>query len=135
MEFHPDKCTLLRITNKRTPIENTYTIHNVALESQTAAKYLGITIDNRLSWDDHCNAAYRKASSMLSFLERNIQKCPRQTKINCYNALVRPMMEYGCCVWDPHKIYQINKLEKLNKRAARFITGNYHLEHGESKKI
>ena len=71
---------------------------------------------------------------MLSFLERNIQKCPRQIKENCINALVRPVMEYGCCVWDPHKIYQINKLEKLNKRAARFIRGNYRLEHGETQK-
>ena len=105
MEFHPEKCTLLRITNKREPITNTYTIHNVVLDTQTAAKYLGVTIDNQLNWDDHCNTAYRKASSMLSFLERNIQKCPRQIKENCYNALVRPILEYGCCVWDPHKTH------------------------------
>ena len=36
--------------------------------------------------------------------------------------------------WDPHKKYQIDKLEKINKRAARFVTGNHKREHGNSEK-
>ena len=30
--------------------------------------------------------------------------------------------------------YQINLLEKINKRAARFVTGNHSREHGNTKK-
>ena len=51
-----------------------------------------------------------------------------------FNALVRPVLEYGCCVWDPFKLYQIQKLELLNKRTARFITGNHTREHGNTLK-
>ena len=37
MEFHPEKCTLLRITNKREANIKTYTIHDVALDMQSKA--------------------------------------------------------------------------------------------------
>ena len=99
-----------------------------------SAKYLGVTIDNHLNWNNHTNNAYQKASFMLSFLERNFYKCPKHVKENLFNALVRPLLEYGCCAWDPYRIKQINKLEMINKRAARFITGNFVREHGNTNK-
>ena len=134
MQFHPDKCQILQITNKRNPIHSTYYIHGTCLKSFDSAKYLGITIDSKLIWDPHIKNIYNKASFMLSFLERNLKKCPPNIKLNCLNALVRPILEYSCSVWDPHKTCQIDRLEKLNKRAARFITGNHVLEHGNTKK-
>ena len=70
---------------------------------------------------------------MLSFLERNFHKCPYNVKINLFNALVRPILEYGCCAWDPYRTNQIYKLELIHKRAARFITKNYNREHGSTK--
>ena len=134
MQFHPDKCQILQITNKRNPINSTYYIHGTSLKLFDSAKYLGITIDSKLSWDPHCKNTYNKASFMLSFLERNLKKCPPHIKLKCFNALVRPILEYSCSVWDPYKSTQIDRLEKLNKRAARFITGNHVLEHGNTKK-
>ena len=47
---------------------------------------------------------------------------------------MRPLIEYGCSAWDAYKDCLINKLELLNKRAARFVTGNHLLEHGETNK-
>ena len=71
---------------------------------------------------------------MLSFLERNFSKCPPKVKENLYNALVRPLLEYGCCVWDPYFDNQIDRLEMINKRGARFVTNNYKMIHGNSDK-
>ena len=36
--------------------------------------------------------------------------------------------------WDPYKKYQIEQLEKIYKRAARFVTGNHKREHGNTNK-
>jgi hypothetical protein len=41
MEFHPSKCQLLRITNKRKPFARDYDIHGHKLEEVESAKYLG----------------------------------------------------------------------------------------------
>ena len=39
--------------------------------------------------------------------------------------LVRPILEYGSSVWDPHQADDKMILEKVQRRAARFVTGNY----------
>ena len=134
MEFHPGKCQVLTITNKRILIKNTYSIHSVNLETFKSVKYLGVIIDFNLNWKEQCNNIYKKTSCILSFLERNFYKCPKNVKENCINALVRPILDYSCTAWDPYRKEQINKLELLNKRAARFVTGNNRREHGNTEK-
>ena len=47
-----------------------------------------------------------------------------------YKGLVRPILEYGSSVWDPHYEGLIDDLEKVQKRAARFVTRNYTYEKG-----
>ena len=102
MEFHPQKCQLLRVTNKKKIIKENYKIHDVTLEETDAAKYLGITIDNQLRWKHHYSNTLKKANGILEFLRRNIHSCPSTVKENCYKVLVRPILDYGCCVWDLH---------------------------------
>ena len=43
---------------------------------------------------------------------------------------MRPVLEYGSSVWDPSSILLQEKLEKVQKRAARFVTGTYIYEPG-----
>ena len=47
-----------------------------------------------------------------------------------YKGLVRPVLEYGSSVWDPHIHGLQEELEKVQNRAARFVTGNYVFETG-----
>ena len=47
-----------------------------------------------------------------------------------YKTLVRPILEYGSSVWDPHCNGLNGKLENVQKRAARFVTRNYSRETG-----
>ena len=75
-----------------------------------------------------------KANNTLAFLKRNLDKCPMHVKDKCYKAFVKPILEYGACVWDPHYKNQIEKIEKVQKRAARFVTNNYKMTHGNSEK-
>ena len=133
MEFHPDKCKLLRITNKIRPIVSQNEIHTVNLEETSAAKYLGVTVDGKLKWKEHYNAVCKKANKILAFLKRNISNCPTKGKSKCVTTMVRPILEYGSPVWDPHQQVDIENLEKIQKRAGRFCTGNYKLETGNTK--
>ena len=71
-------------------------------------------------------------SKILSFIRRNIPKAPKKVKAICYKTLVRPKLEYACPVWDPHHQVHIDNIEKVQKSAARFVTGNYKMESGNS---
>ena len=42
-----------------------------------------------------------------------------------YKGMVRPILEYGSSVWDPHPDKLQKELEKVQNRAARFVTRNY----------
>ena len=45
--------------------------------------------------------------------------------------MVHPILEYGSSVWDPHPDKLQEELEKVQNRAARFVTRNYVNETGE----
>ena len=133
MEFHPGKCQLLRITNKIKKINAPYQILNTPILEVDSAKYLGVVIDKTLSWKPHHSATIKKCNSTLGFLKRNLSRSPQFVKEKCYTALVRPKLEYACAVWDPHHQNNIDNLEKVQKRAARFVTNNYRMETGNSQ--
>ena len=133
MEFHPQKCQILRISNKLNAIKSKYFIHNVELNLTESAKYLGVIIDSKLKWKDQYMAACKKANGVLAFLKRNIWNCPQKVKENCYKSLVMPILDYGSCVWDPHHQVYIEKFEKIHKNAARFVTNNYIMESGNTE--
>ena len=106
---------------------------NTPIAEVDSAKYLGVVIDNTLSWRPHYNSTIKKCNSTLAFLKRNLSRSPQFVKEKCYTALVRPKLEYACAVWDPHHQNHIDDLEKVQKRAARFVTNNYKMETGNTQ--
>ena len=51
-------------------------------------------------------------------------------KESAYKGMVRPILEYGSSVWDPHTGKLQEELEKVQNHAARFVTRNYVYETG-----
>ena len=47
------------------------------------------------------------------------------TKINCYNALVKPVLDYAATVWSPYTQKDIDMVEQVQRREARLIFNNY----------
>ena len=56
----------------------------------------------------------------------NIRNCPQFVINQANTSLVRPILEYVCCVWDSYQCKHIKQLESVQRHAARFPTENYH---------
>ena len=125
MEFHPEKCEVLRVSRKRSIIHHEYKLHGKALATADSAKYLGVTITPDLRWNRHIDNITNKANRTLGFLKRNLRVSPATTKSTAYYSLVRPTLEYACVAWDPFTKENINKLEMVQRRAARFVLNRY----------
>ena len=126
MSFHPGKCTTLPVTRKRKPLESTYHLHGQTLRTVTSAKYLGVTLQQDLSWEPHIRNICAKANQTLGFLRRNLRIGATKVKEASYKAYVRPILEYACTVWDPSTDTQMKILEAVQRRAARFVVNRYH---------
>jgi ribonuclease P/MRP protein subunit RPP40 len=135
MEFHPDKCKMLRITNKLNPIMADYHIHNHKLDTVDTAKYLGVILHKKLSWRHHVDAICKKANQTRSFLQRNLKSCHRDVKSQCYKTYVRPKLEYASVAWDPvgeGNLYLRNQIEMVQRRAARFVCSDWRWDSSPS---
>ena len=115
------KCEALCITNKRLPIHFTYQYSNCPLKWSESVRYLGVVINSRLTWSDHCKSVCSKAARVLNLLRRKLYCCSSVAKSRAYSALILPMFLYSCQVWLPHYQKDILVLESVQKRAARWV--------------
>ena len=125
MKFNAKKCQIITLARGRRPFIHFYTLCNHILESVSDAKYLGILVSNDLSWSPHINSVFNRANSTLGFLRRNLRRCPAPLKETAYITLVRSIMEYAAPIWDPHLSKDSHMLENIQRRAARFIKGDF----------
>ena len=79
-------------------------------------------------WNTHISNVCTKANRTLEFLRSNLYSCPPDVKEATYKRMVRPVLEYGSSVWDPHTHCLQEELETVQNRATRFVTGNYVFE-------
>lgn len=122
MKFNAKKCYIMSIKQKSSFF---YQLDKHILEKVNTNPYLGLTISDDLKWSSHINKIANKASCTLGFLRRNLRQCPQECKKLAYLAMVRSVLEYGSVIWDPYTNKDIDRLESIQKRAARFIKHDY----------
>ena len=84
-----------------------------------------------LTFSVHIANIVSSACRKLGFLQRNLKRCPRDVKALAY-SLVRSRLEYCCAIWDPHQVGEINRIEGVQRNAARFVYSEYRRRPGIS---
>ena len=130
MRFLPVKCNMMQLTKTHHKIDASYTLESAILENVESIKYLGVTITSDLKWNSHIRNVCSMSNRTLGFLKRNLFSCPQNVKEAAYRTLVRPILEYGSTVWDPHYNGLNDELENVQKCAAPFVRRNYSYETG-----
>jgi len=125
MRFNPSKCKTMRITRKRNPGITNYSMMGVQLEETSNIQYLGVQIQRDLRWNMQTEHVTSKATRVLNFIRRNFYDCAPSIKEKLYHTLVRPHLDYATASWDPFTRKNIDNIERIQKRAARFVSGIY----------
>ena len=102
-----------------------YYLNGTNLEWVNSFRYLGVLVDTKLRWNIHCHCIAVKATRILNILKRSMSGCSQWSKVIAYRALVLPHLEYCAPVWNPYTAKNIEILEKVQKRAARWITAKW----------
>ena len=126
MEFHPHKCYVLHITRSRKPQITKYFLYKQELKAVPNTKYLGVTVSADLRWNTHISNIRNKAMASLRFLRRNLNVSSVPIKTRAYFSYVHPQLEYASIVWDPFTQKNVNMLEMVQRRSARWVLGRFH---------
>ena len=119
------KCFVMRLTHARHLTRFNYILGDTPLQETDNHPYLGVHITKDLTWNKHIHQITATANRTLAFVRRNLYPCPQHIKKSAYTTLVRPLLEYSSSVWDPHTKTLVNKIEMVQRRAARFCHNDY----------
>ena len=123
MKFNAQKCYILSTEKGGRPYF--YQLNGHILKAVPTSSYLGVLFSEDLSFSPHIANTVKKSSRILGFLQRNLKGCPPRLKELAYFTLVRSSLEYSSTVWDPFLQKDIDELERIQRRAARFTQGHY----------
>lgn len=84
VRLNPAKCEALNISNKLSPPQFTYTINSGPISWKPLIKYLGVYINSKLTWSDHCKLTASKATRILNILHRTMFGCSALAKDVAY---------------------------------------------------
>ena len=87
----------------------------------SSTKYLGVNIDENLSWYTHIGTICWKISSPLGLMKRIRNFVLFYTLLNIFSGLVKPQFDYCSLVWGCCSLSLAEKLQKLQNRAARIL--------------
>ena len=87
-------------------------------------KYLGVHVDQYLSWDVHIAEVIKEISRALGMIRHAKQYLPLSVLQTMYKSMVEPYFRFCCPVWGVCGTTALNKLQKLQNRAARIVTNS-----------
>ncbi len=122
--FSPPKTQSLIISNKanidRHPV---IYLNNMVVTEVKEHKHLGIVFQRNLKWNSQINEMYVKSMKRLDILQAFKFKLNRSALERFYKSFVLPVLEYGDILWSGAQEYELNKLDSVQNRAMRIVTG------------
>ena len=119
MKFNPSKCKVMHIG--RNNIKYDYKLFGKKITKVDCEKDLGVIFSNDLKTSKQCISVSEKANKILGLIARSFDFKSPAVINKLYRSLVRPNLEYAVSVWSPNLIKDVDRLEKVQRRATKLI--------------
>ena len=127
LSVNTNKCEVMLIASRNRVISDhlDIRINGTDLLYVTCANYLGMQIDNNLSWNQYVDKLSSNIACKLNRLRRlkGVVSCDVLSKI--FLTFIQPCIDYAISVWGQTSEYNIDKIQRLQNFAARMVTNNY----------
>ena len=82
---------------------------------------LGVTFSADMKVSEQCGIAASKGYQILGLISRTIMYKEKQIIVPLCKAIVRPHLEYCIQAWKPYRKTDIDKLDRIQRRATKMI--------------
>jgi hypothetical protein len=123
MFFSPNKETQLDMNNL------SINIASVNIERKGCCKFLGLLIDDKLTWSEHIAYTRSKLSRSLYAINRSRYLVPPKYLKTLYDSLVHPYLTYGIVLWGGTCKSYLNKIRISQRKAVRYIHRSSYNAH------
>ena len=127
LSLNLNKTNYVLFCSHRKPIpevKGTVFMDNKPLPQVTSVKFLGVYVDQFLTWKVHIENISKKVAKSVGILARTAHLLPTRIRLSLYYSLVHPYLSYCNVVWASNYPSRLVRLTSLQKRAARIILGN-----------
>jgi hypothetical protein len=108
------------------PLINPLIVNNEAVEQVNSLRYLGVTLDTRLNFNQHLNESASKSRQMIGAVGSFLRKWHMKREMNkIYLSSIRPILTYGIAVTYGKTLEGSSAVERVNRVAARMVS-NIH---------
>ena len=94
---------------------------NTPLEQVSSIKFLGVCVDNKLSWKNHINNICKTISRNIGIMNKLKHYLPSSALLTLYSSLISPYLNYGILAWGNTHQTLLDKLLLLQKKALRVV--------------
>lgn len=128
--LNADKSKVMIISSNRNREASSLTSLNldldgIPLQTTNSAKYLGIFIDNHLTWERQFSHICQLLGAKISRLRRLRKSVPSHILNTICRTCLFPTFDYVCSVWGNAKVQHKRKVQRLQNYAARIVTNNF----------
>ena len=115
------KCMLIHSNHRKPSSSLDVQLGGKSIEQVQTYKFLGVLVNDTLTWTDHVNLVCSKVSKGINLLRLISWFLPKESLVCYYNAYILPHFTYADSVWTTCTAAQNVKLERLQNYAARLI--------------
>nr|CAH7733494.1 unnamed protein product [Callosobruchus chinensis] len=126
LEISPSKSAVVFFTRHRLPDVNSLNLCNLNIPATNNFTYLEITLDWKLTWNEHINKCLGKCERSLNLLKavnRYIWRADPKVNLLFYRAYIRFILDYGCFLYGSSTKTWLLKVDRIQFKALRPVLG------------
>ena len=122
LSLNTDKTKYMIFSHKKFSAESCPVfIDGKPITHATSVKFLGLTIDNKLNYNEHVTILTRKLSCAFGIIRKVSHYCSERALKMLYFSLFYSRLIYGISVWEGFGLTNIAKVTKINGRISSWI--------------
>ena len=127
LKINYQKCHIIHFGYKN--LNFNYYFDNNIITTSHCEKILGVIIDNKLFFKEHIYDCVNKASKICNIIFANIKQVNNSILIKLYKSFARPLLEYASVICCPHHVNLIDRIENVQSRFTKSLSGLYNINY------